>query len=413
MVSEEMRIIRAFLDSRTKFDQFGPYVIGLKNLERPMKLMLGFILKFYEKYATADDIPEAELRLFLGSYDTFNFTGTHGEYIKEIYGAPIKSNSSLTMDVIEGCVERHLAAKILDKTALILTNNKRGVISTIQDDLDEYHSNIRMPPKDMQEYKLDLKALVKNEISNIGIPFVNPRPNEIIRGKREGQLGLIYAYVDTGKTSYGVANACTDAKYLHTAKSERPVVYGCNEEDVSRISLRAIQCLTNQTDQMIEANLKGTQAMLDACGYNRIKFIDHVNNMRIVEKILIKYNPRVFYIDQGTKVNFPGSRKDGVNALEEVFGTLRDLAKRYRCTIIGMAQGGDACFDKKNPDLKDIYGSKSAIQGELDWAISIGVDSSDTKYSGWRFFSITKNKGDKSTYACRFDHKRCQFNQVL
>jgi hypothetical protein len=413
MVSEEIIIIRAFLDKRATFEQYAPYVMALKNLERPMYLLLGYINKFYEKYPDVDTIPEPELRLYLKSYDTVNYLGTHDQYIKDIYSPDLLRNSGLTMDIIEGSVEKHIAAKVLDKAALILDNNKKGVLSTIQEDIDEYHANIRRPPADMVVYELDLKKLVKAEITDIGIPFVNAHPNDVIRGMRTGQLGLIYAYVDTGKTSYGVANLCSVARYLHSIKSQRPVVYACNEEDVSRVTLRAIQCLTARSDAEIEKDTKGTQAMITANGFDKIKFIDHVNNMRILEKILIKYDPRVIFIDQGTKVKLSGSKKEGVDALEETFGQYRDMAKRYKCTIVCMAQGGEACFDKKNPDLKDIYGSKSAIQGELDWAISIGVDSSDTKYSAWRFFSITKNKGDKSTYACRFDHKRCQFKQVL
>jgi len=411
MISEEIRILRAFLDDRNLYEKFAPYVLGLKNLERPVSLMLKFIQKFYEKYPDATSLEETELRLFLASYDTFNFIGTHGQFIVDLYKTNT-INKSLTMDIIEGSVEKHIMARVLDKAALVLDSNKKQVLSTIQDDIDEYHKIIRTPPKDMKIYELDLPNLIKDEVSTIGIPFVNVKPNDVIRGMRTGQLGLIYAYVDTGKTSYGVANLCSVAKFLHVSKSDRPVVYGCNEEDVRRVTLRAIQCLTNRSDKEIENDIKGTQVAIKQAGFDKIKFVDHVNNMRIVEKILTKYMPRVLFIDQGTKVRVTGTSKEGVNALEEIFGTLRDLAKRYECTIVCMAQGGDDCFGKKYPDLRDIYGSKSAIQGELDWAISIGTDTEDQKYALWRYFNITKNKGDKANYACRFDPKRCQFKEV-
>ena len=412
MVSEQIIILRAFLDDRNMWDKYAPYVLGLKNLERPMYLLLGFIKQYYEKYPDATSITEPDLRVFLNSYDTFDFSKNHHQYLKDIYMYQIQ-NASLTFDVIEGCVEKHIGAKILDKTALILDSNKKQVLSTIQDDIDEYHAIIRMPPKDMVEYKLNLTELVRTEISTIGIPFINPTPNHVIRGMKEGQLGLITAYVDTGKTSYGVANNCSVANYLKSIKSERPTVYACNEEDVSRVALRHIQCMVNKSDAEIEIDQKLILPMIQSKGYDYIKFIDHVTNTRILEKILTKYNPRVIFIDQGTKLQMKGSIKEGVNALEELFNYYRDLAKRYRTTIICMAQGGDDCFEKKYPELRDLYGSKSAIQGELDWAISIGRDAEDAKYSGWRFFNITKNKGDKSKYACRFDHKRCQFSEVV
>jgi len=409
--SEPKIILKAFIDSRLEFEKYGPYIIGLKNLDRQMKTMLDYITKFYEAYPESLNIPKAEFDLFLKTNDPFNFRNNNSQYIDDVYITNL-TNKNLKLDVIESCVEKHLMAKVLDKVALVLDNNQSGVLSDVQNIVDEYHSIIRNPPKAFFEYKLNLAELVKGEITNTGLPFINPKPNEIIKGMREGQLGLIYAYVDTGKTSYGVANLCSAAQSLELVNSDRPAIYGCNEEDVRRVSLRAIQCMTNWADDEIEKNQALVDAIINKKGFKRIKFIDHVTNLMVVKKILDKYSPRVFFIDLGTKVKVTGSKAEGVSALEETFNNLRDLAKRHRTTIICMAQGGDDCFQKQYPTLRDIYGSKSAIQGELDWAISVGVDSSDQNYAGWRFFAITKNKGDKATYACRFDHKRCQFNQV-
>jgi hypothetical protein len=381
-------------------------------MDRLIYQMLNYIKAFYEKYPDAKEITEEEMGLYLSSVDQFNFGANNAQFVKDIFMTSIK-NRGLTLDVIEHNVEKHMMAKVLDKVGLVLNNNQSGQLSTIQDDIDEYHAIIRNPPRDVVEYKLDLKTLIKQEITNIGIPFVNPKPNSVIRGMRSGTLGLIYAYVNTGKTSYGVANLCSVAQFLHAAKSDRTVVYACNEEDVSRVTLRAIQCMTNWSDQEIEANENMVAGIINNKGFNHIRFVDHVNTMHAVEKLLTKHNPRVMFIDQGTKVNIKGSKKEGVDALEQLFNTYRDLAKRHKCTIISMAQGGDACFEKKYPTLRDIYGSKSALQGELDWAIAIGTDNSDSKYAGWRYFNISKNKGDEAVYACRFDHKRCQFTEVV
>jgi hypothetical protein len=411
MASEEQIIVRAFLDDRETYEKYAPYILGLKNLERNMKLMLGYTKKFYEKYPDVDRCPESDFRLYLGAYDTMNFVNNNDAYIKEIYSLDM-TNKNLTLDVIEGSVEKHIMSRVLDKCAVVLDNNKKGIISTIQDDVDEYHQIIRNPPKDMVEYQLNLQELIKGEITTKGIPFVNDTPNNVLRGMRKGQLGLIYAYVDTGKTSYGVANLCSVAQYLHHNKDPRPVVYACNEEDVSRVSLRAIQCMTNWNNAEIALNEPTVNSIIKAKGFDCIRFVDHITNMRLIEKVLAKYGPAVMFIDQGTKVKPPGN-KEGVDALEETFNQYRDLAKRYSCTIISMAQGGEGCFNKKRPELKDIYGSKSAIQGELDWAISIGTDNSDVKYQNFRYFSITKNKGGKATYECRFDFERCQFKEVV
>jgi len=413
MIKEHL-ILRAFLSDRTTFEKYAPYIINLENLDRSMKITLGFIKLFYETYRKIDKVIEPEFNLFLEKEDKFNFLKNNTTYIQDIYKTPIQNNS-LTLDVIESCVEQHIMSKVLDKAALVLDNNKSGILSSIQDDIDKFHSIIRNPPKDMMEYTLDLDSLIKDEITTMGIPFCNKRPNDMIRGMRVGQLGLIYAYVGTGKTSYGVSNLCSVASILEAKNSDRPVVYGGNEEAIKRITLRTIQCMTNWNDTEIAINKALVTPILKRKGFNRIHFIDHVTTTTILEKILDKYNPRVMFIDQGTNVKISSSKKEGVNALEELFSLYRDLAKRHNCTLICMAQGGEDCFDKQYPTLKDIYGSKSAIQGTLDWAISVGRTFDDVKYLNWRYFNITKTKGknDNPKYECRFDTDRCQFKQVV
>ena len=410
-MGKEIRILRAFLEKRTIYEKYAPYVIGLQNLDRNMGIVLNFIKMFYDKYTQVTTIPEVDFKLYIKTADKFGFLKSNPEYINDIYKMTL-DNQGLTLDVVEGCVEQHVMARVLDKAALVLDNNQSGILSTVQDDIDEYHKVLRNPPQNMVEYKLDLDSLIKDEITKPGIPFCNTRPNQDIRGMREGQLGLIYAYVGTGKTSYGVSNLCSVAKYLHINQINRPGIYCGNEEDIRRVSLRTIQCMTNWNNLEIERNKKLVPGILAQNGFGKLKFIDHVTTMSIFEKILAKHNPRVVFIDQGSNVKVGGTKKGGVDALEEVFTTFRDLSKRYKCTIISMIQGGDECFDKKYPTLKDIYGSKSAIQGTLDWAISLGRNTTDSNYAMLRYFNITKNKGHIGKYACKFDEDRCQFKEV-
>lgn len=411
MVNSESIITRAFLDSREDFEKYGPYIMAIKNMDRVQRTMITHIQGFYNKYPNVNKIPEPELKVYLSQATVSNFAENNQEFISSLYKMDTE-NTDLKMDVIEAACEKHFMAEVVDRAAVVLDNGKAGELSKVQDIIDEYHSVIRRPPQDIVEYKLNLKQLIKEEVLTNGAPFANKTPNDIIRGMREGQLGLIYAYVDTGKTSYGVANLCSVAKWLHDNGSDRPVIYAANEEDVSRVSLRSIQCITNWDNAQIAQYEPNVQSILDKRGYNNIKFFDHVNTMRNVEKLIVKYNPRVMFIDQGTKVSIGGSRKEGVDALEELFNTYRDMAKRYKLTLVSMAQGGEECEGKKYPTLKNIYGSKSAVQGELDWAIAIGTDASDVNYANWRFFNISKNKGGKGTYACRFDTLKCQFTEV-
>ena len=408
--SSDITILRSFVDSRDSYEKYSPYIMALKNMERTTRTFLGFVKSFYDKYPSVNQVTETQLRTYLDQNDVTNFAKNNEQFFKSVFTFDM-SNKDLAMDTIEAGCERHFMSQVVDKASLVLNNNKAGVLSSIQDIIDEYHGLIRRPPTDYKEYILDLDELIKKEITNTGIPFVNQTPNDLIRGMREGQLGLIYAYTDTGKTSYGVANLCAAAKYMFDNQYDRPAVYATNEEAVDRVTLRAIQCMTNWDDSQIERYKSQVKSIINKRGFSHMRFVDEIYTMTSVQKVLAKMQPRVLFIDQGTKVNLPGSRREGVNALEEVFNNYRSLAKKFDCTIICMAQGGEECADKQYPSLKNLYGSKSAIQGELDWAIALGT-TTDAGYEGWRYFNITKNKGDKGTYACRFDTKKCQFKEV-
>ena len=96
--SAENILLRSFIDNREDFDKYGPYILGLKNMDRNTRLMLGFIKGFYDKYRDTDSIPEPELRLYCDANDTFNFIGTNAEYVKSIYELSL-TNQDLKMDL--------------------------------------------------------------------------------------------------------------------------------------------------------------------------------------------------------------------------------------------------------------------------------------------------------------------------
>jgi hypothetical protein len=257
--------------------------------------------------------------------------------------------------------------------------------------------------------------LIDKSIKTGGLPFCLPTANKAIKGCRPGTNGLIFAYVDTGKTSFGVANLCSmHRENLKVHNCDRPIIYAGNEEDIKEVSLRAIQCLTRQNDDEIAKNETITQGTLQSLHFDQIKFVDHVRTMSGVERLLDKWNPRVMYIDQGTKVKLTGQTEvRDVNSLEEVFNNFRELGKIHDCGMVAMAQANAESAEAKYLTLRSLYGSKVAIQGELDWAIGVGVDAENIKYAAYRFFNICKNKkGDKPQFAAKFDAGRCRFKEV-
>lgn len=408
------KITRKFLDDRSIYEKYAPYLLSLKNTDRDFKFTLQAIHSYYNKYTKATACSINDLTLYLQG-SQINLPQNTTDFIKELKHVDM-SNEDLTMDTIEATVEQHIASKILDKVALVIDNNKAGIIHTIQDDLDEYSRILRNPPPiGIKTLDFDLSACIQTELKTAGLPFVSDTMTKEIRGVKPGQLGLIFAYVDTGKTSFGIANLIHQAKWLQQNQPDevRPLVYAGNEESIHRVALRATNCIMNYDDEELIKNEAHALQLCKSNGFQRIQFVDSVTQISQVERICEKIFPKVLYIDQGTKVRIPGVQTQDVNTLGELFNQYRELAKEYDCSIICMAQADSESDDKQYLNLRNLYGSRSAIQGELDWAVGIGMNLDDIKYLNWRYFRICKNKfGDKKDFACRFNSKKCRFKEV-
>jgi len=127
--------------------------------------------------------------------------------------------------------------------------------------------------------------------------------------------------------------------------------------------------------------------------------------------LLEEHRPRIMYVDQAVKVEAEKTDKE-VKAIQKIFNAYRELAKAYDTTIIGVAQGRGECEDKKYLDLSDIYGSRVAIQGELDWALGIGRVL-DAAYADQRYINIPKNKfGDNDKFVTNFDKHMCVWEEM-
>ena len=74
------------------------------------------------------------------------------------------------------------------------------------------------------------------------------------------------------------------------------------------------------------------------------------------------------------------------------FKWYRKLAIQNDMAIIGVSQGIGSAENTKWLKLSDIYGSRVAIQGSLDYAIGIGRTIDDPTEEDLRFINIPKNK---------------------
>ena len=413
-MSSELKLLKLFCMDRKEFNKGEPYLSELKNLERELKVVLNLIVRFYAQYDDKVSINSDELKGFYDlNYPNSREREVYLEIMNDIYRLDI--NTDLMRDLLEQVIERHYAAGIIMKLAPVVEGTAKGVLPAVGESVQNFISQMRNPPartKSLEPANYSLRELIETEIRDKGLLWPAPKFNEILGGLKRGTLGVLFAYVDTGKTSLGMA--CT-AMFASQLQGDDVCVYAGNEEASPRLAMRLTQAFTNFTRREIADSPETAEELRVQRGFHRVLLFDSITHVRQLESILGEYNPRFVVVDQGTKLDTDRSGHSEVSDAQYLFNWYRERAKLFNTSILCLAQAMGEAENRRYLKLSDIYGSRVAIQGELDYAIGVGRTLDDLAYTNIRFINIPKNKlkdGESGKFNLEFVRERCQFKEV-
>ena len=401
-MSVELSLIRCVCESRELFDQYYPYVQGIHNMDKDMRLLFTLVADYYDKYNT-QSISESDLLAFYDyKYPLTKNRILHTELIKTIFGMQV--NKNIVQDHFEHMMERHYAATQIQLLQPVIEGEKFGVMSEVEQLATEYIGKMKNPPADATALipkRLTAEELLSIEIDPEGCTWPLASLTNNIGVVRKGKFGIAYAYVDTGKSSFGAR--CT-AHWLKQLKENELIVYAGNEEGLSAVQLRIWQSLLDKDKFWIKNHLSEASRLVEPW-MDKLYMYDSIYHIKSIDKILSKCRPIIMVIDQVTKLKLPGAKKaKDVEQLEDISNFCREKAKEYNCAIFGLTQATGDSHDKLWLELTDIYNSRVAIQGELDYAIGIGKDVKHPENANRRYFNISKNKfGDHVRFMAMFD----------
>lgn len=197
-------------------------------------------------------------------------------------------------------------------------------------------------------------------------------------------IGVI-ARPETGKTLFGISNACGYARNNHK------VLYIGNEDPVDAYLFRIISRLTERTRQEILSNPEEAAEKADKSGYSNIIFDDEVPcTFPRIEKLIKKHAPKLVIIDQLHQVYI--AKTDGATEqLSRATKEARRLCKKYPIVMISFTQAGDSGSNKLVLDMGDTYQSNTSFPGDVDVFIGIGTNQAYTE-SNRRMLNLAKNK---------------------
>ena len=336
----------------------------------------------YEKDLTKDEL----FALHVDRHPAMPAT-TKKDVMAIVYALPPDANNhDLQMDVVKNFWMRDRARLIGEKAISIFTGQDVdfGELQRIMDTVEDG----RMENKTTYtECDLDLEELLDDVAGEPDFPFDWNIIGDVLQGMWRGNLGIIFARPEVGKTTF-CAYLCS--KYV---KQKKTIIYWANEEPAKLVKLRMIQSYFAITKEEMNSNrrkyialyrehIKPYLRIMDAVGTS----IEEINDFAQLNK------PDIMFCDQLDKFKVRGEFGRGDERLKEIYVLAREVAKRNNLLMWAISQASYDAHDRAFIDYAMLDNSKTGKAGEADVIIGLGKTGSSEVENNVRHICISKNK---------------------
>ena len=302
--------------------------------------------ELYETIQNAHDDSDNDLSISEVSslhMDVYNPASTRAK--RENFYSLIDEIKSLTLpseNIANNIIRSLFKRRIANKIAVLATeiyNGKDSDFAEIKKELEISFDDI---DKDEYEYiTSDVNSLIDKLKDNTKFKFNLPMLRDKVNGVGEGNLVVVFARPESGKTAFWVnLVAGIDGCASQGAK----VCALINEEPAIRTQMRLINAHTGMTFDEIRADMDKTKEKWAEVEQN-IKILDTVDwSLDEVDEFVQKEKPDILVIDQLDKVNVKGNFARTDEKLRAVYTGAREIAKRNNCCVVAISQASaDAC----------------------------------------------------------------------
>lgn len=294
-------------------------------------------------------------------------------------------NAKIAHNILESLYKRRQANKIA-VLATEIYNGKDADFSEIQKCLE---SSIDDQGDTYDYITSDVGELVEQLKDNTKFKF-NLKPlQERVHGVGEGNLIIIFARPESGKTAFWVnLIAGVDGFASQGAK----VCALINEEPAIRTQMRLISAHTGMTFEEIKndtalANRKWAEIK------KNVHILDTVDwDLAKVDELVAKEKPDIIVIDQLDKVGVTGTFARTDEKLRAIYTGAREIAKRNNCCVIAISQASAEAQGKLDITFDMMENSKTGKAAEADVIIGVGYRDKVDMDKNLRGLNITKNK---------------------
>lgn len=298
----------------------------------------------------------------------------------------MSSQMSLELDVVKNFWVRDKARQIGERAIAIFTGESEhfGELKTLIDMVEDGRMTDKTTYSQMDK---GFSQLVDEEVGEPDFPFGWDLLSENLAGMDRGNLGILFARPEVGKTTF-CAFLC--ANYL---RHKQKVVYWANEEPAEKIKLRIIQSYFERTRQQMSEERHELEKRYTEEVEPYLTVMDSVGtSMEELNDYAQLNEPDVMFCDQLDKFRIGGEFNRGDERLKEIYVTAREIAKRNKLLLWSVSQASFEAHDRQFIDYSMLDGSRTGKAGEADVIIGIGKTGSSEEENTARHICISKNK---------------------
>jgi replicative DNA helicase len=310
-------------------------------------------------------------------------------------------SEAIAKDIVNIMSQRDVAQRIAIEATEIF-NGKPAEFDIINKIIEDHKKGL--PEEKMESVTDDIEDLIKqlNVISKWQFNLVRLKEN--ISGVGPGNLVIIFARPEVGKTAFWVNLVAGPNGFAEQGAKIHAFI---NEEPAVRTQMRAITCFTGLNREQISENIDEAYEEWKRIKDN-IEMIDTVDwTVQDIDRHCEKYNPDVVVIDQLDKIGITGSYARTDEKLRAIYTSAREIAKRRNCVVIAISQASADAHNRNSISFDMMENSKTGKAAEADLIIGIGSNTTADPTNNARVLNVSKNKitgwhGDPSCIIDRY-----------
>ena len=282
--------------------------------------------------------------------------------------------------------QRDVAQRIAIEATEIF-NGKPAEFDIINKIIEDHKKGL--PEEKMESVTDDIEDLIKqlNVISKWQFNLMRFKEN--ISGVGPGNLGIVFARPEVGKTAFWVSLVAGPNGFAEQGAKIHAFI---NVEPAVRTQMRAITCFTGLNREQISENIDEAYEEWKRIKDN-IEMIDTVDwTVQDIDRHCEKYNPDVVVIDQLDKIGITGSYARTDEKLRAIYTSAREIAKRRNCVVIAISQASADAQNRNSISFDMMENSKTGKAAEADLIIGIGSNTTADPINNVRVLNVSKNK---------------------